>query len=105
MRAAATPKKVACGKFLATDRRRLQSIRKYKGNCFANGKRELCNYSAWIMFNPEKAFWQKQLTTPRWKKVTLPWGISIKTQDFSIIRNVTLKTAKPRRAIGLSKSI
>lgn len=41
MRAAAMPKKVACGKFLATDRRRLQSIRKYKGNCFANDKNEL----------------------------------------------------------------
>ena len=41
MRAAAKPKKVACGKFLATDRRRLQSIRKNKRNCFANGKNEL----------------------------------------------------------------
>ena len=41
MRAAATPKKVACGNFLATDRRRLQSIRRNKRNCFANGKREL----------------------------------------------------------------
>ena len=41
MRAAATPKKVACGKFLANDRRRLQSIRKRNGNCFANGKSEL----------------------------------------------------------------
>ena len=41
MRAAATPKKIACGKFLAIDRRRLQSISKNKVNCFANDKNEL----------------------------------------------------------------
>jgi len=41
MRAAATPKKIACGKFLATDRRRLQSIRNYNEICFANDKNEL----------------------------------------------------------------